>query len=87
MAEKAIIEPAGVAAGGAGQQQHVSSGPPVEDLLQTTPLQNCQRLVVLGSARSGKSSLVARYCKRFYLQVHRSFARPFCHSLRSALST
>lgn len=33
---------------------------PVEDLLQTTPHQNCQRLVVLGSARSGKSSLVAR---------------------------
>jgi hypothetical protein len=33
---------------------------PVEDLLQTASLQNCQRLVVLGSARSGKSSLVAR---------------------------
>lgn len=36
------------------------AAPPVEDLLQTTPHQNCQRLVVLGSARSGKSSLVAR---------------------------
>lgn len=34
---------------------------PVEDLLQTASLQNCQRLVVLGSARSGKSSLVARW--------------------------
>nr|CAH0100099.1 unnamed protein product [Daphnia galeata] len=34
---------------------------PVEDLLQTASLQNCQRLVVLGSARSGKSSLVARF--------------------------
>ena len=33
---------------------------PVADLLQRTPLENCQRLVVLGSARSGKSSLVAR---------------------------
>lgn len=33
---------------------------PVEDLLQTASHQNCQRLVVLGSARSGKSSLVAR---------------------------
>ncbi|XP_057375856.1 GTP-binding protein Rhes-like [Daphnia carinata] len=34
---------------------------PVEDLLQTASHQNCQRLVVLGSARSGKSSLVARF--------------------------
>lgn len=42
---------------------------PVEDLLQTASLQNCQRLVVLGSARSGKSSLVARWVG-FYVQLY-----------------
>ena len=58
MAES-IIEPA--------ENCSVDIVAPVEDLLQPTPHQNFQRLVVLGSARSGKSSLVARCVLLFTL--------------------